>query len=418
RLAADPGVREVIVAPGNPGMVDVAEVRGDVPLDDHGAIVALARASRSELVVIGPEAPLAAGLADRLVAASFAAFGPTRAAARLEASKSFCRDVASAAGVPIPDGASFVDAGAALAFVRQFGAPLVIKADGLAAGKGVTVCATTDRAEAAIGDAMVRGAFGAAGERIVVERALTGREASLIVLTDGESTVALPAARDHKRIGEDDTGPNTGGMGAFSPLADLPHDEAARLVDGFHRPILAELARRGIRFRGALYAGLMLTPDGPSLLECNVRFGDPETQVLLARLETPLAPLLLGAATGSLGETAGHLGLSDGRVRSGSAAVGIVLAAAGYPGRPRTGDAIDLDRDALGGASLFWSGVRAAPGGGLTTDGGRIATVVARGPDVGAAAAAAHAAADAVRFDGRQLRRDIGRVVAFAGPRA
>ncbi|MEO7119230.1 MAG: phosphoribosylamine--glycine ligase [Candidatus Limnocylindrales bacterium] len=399
RLGRDPDVEQVFVGPGNPGMDEVATLLPGLAVADHGAVIDLARAHGVELVVVGPEAPLVAGLADALREAGIAVFGPGREGARLEGSKAFCREVAGAAGVPTADGRAFDDDPAgALAFARSLGASVVIKADGLAGGKGVTVCATLDQAADAI--TTCKRQFGEAGRRIVVERALVGREVSVIALTDGTNTVALPAARDHKRVGDGDTGPNTGGMGALSPVADFPDADAAALVDTFHVPILAELQRRGIEYRGALYAGVMLTADGPYLLECNVRFGDPETQVLMPRLSGALAPLLWAAAAGSL---------APGRLESGDPSVGVVLAASGYPEAPALGTPIGLDRAALGDALLFWSGVALDPERGLVTDGGRVATIVGRGETVDAAAEIAYGALGAVRFDGRHVRRDIGR---------
>jgi len=410
-LSRDPGVAEVIVAPGNSGMKDVATIRPAAASDDRMA--AIAQELEVDLVVVGPEGPLVAGVADHLARRGIPVFGPGRDAARLEGSKAYCRDVAQAAGVPMAVGAAFEDdEEGAIDLSRRLGAPVVIKADGLAGGKGVTVCATLTEAEAAIRACRAR--FGLAARRVVVERALSGREASVIAITDGASLLALPAARDHKRLGDDDTGPNTGGMGVYSPLPDLPDGQAAALMERFHRPILGELARRGIRYHGALYAGLMLTDDGPYLLECNVRFGDPETQALLPRLSTPLAPLLLGASNGRLARVAAAAGLAEGRIPGEGATVGVVLAAAGYPLEPRLGDPI------LGGDSpwavsalTFWSGVRRSQGA-LVTNGGRVATIVGRGASLEEAAAAAYRASDAITFPGRQLRRDIGRVGSFA----
>ncbi len=410
-LSREAGVERVFVAPGNPGMKDVATIRPAAASDDRMA--SIANELEVDLVVVGPEGPLVAGVADHLARGGVAVFGPGRDAARLEGSKAFCRDVARAAGVPMAEGDAFEDdEEGAIAFSRRLGAPVVIKADGLAGGKGVTVCATLAEAESAIRTCRTR--FGLAARRIIVERALSGREASVIAITDGASLLALPAARDHKRLGDDDSGPNTGGMGVYSPLADLSDIDAAALMERIHRPILSELARRGIRYSGALYAGLMLTEDGPHLLECNVRFGDPETQVLLPRIPTALAPLLLGAATGRLARAAAEVGLVDGRIPGYGAAVGVVLASAGYPDRPRLGDPIGVDaRPGADGALTFWSGVRRSEGA-LVTNGGRVATIVGRGDSLDAAAAAAYRATDAITFAGRQMRRDIGRVGSFA----
>jgi phosphoribosylamine---glycine ligase len=401
RLARDPGVARVIVTPGNPGMRDVGTLVG------AGDPVALAQAEGVDLAVIGPEAPLADGLADRFAAAGIAVFGPGAAGAAMEASKAFCREVASAAGVPVAEGAAFeLDEAAATDFARRLGGRVVVKVDGLAAGKGVTVCETFDEAEAAIRTARPR--FGAAAARIVIERAVTGREASVIALTDGTTALAIPPARDHKRLRDGDAGPNTGGMGAYSPLEDLTDAGAATLVERIHRPLLGELARRGIRYSGALYAGLMLTDDGPVLLETNVRFGDPEAQVVLPRLEAPLAPLLAAAAGGRLARAAMEAGLADGRIPAGEAAVGVVLASEGYPEAPSVRRRIAVDAGRIGDALVFWSGVREDPEG-LLTSGGRVATVVGRGATVAAAAVMAYEAADGIRFDGRHVRGDIAR---------
>lgn len=417
RFAGEPGVAEVHVAPGNAGMSDVAVIHTEVAAGDREGITALAEALRSDLVVIGPEAPLAAGLADRLGTAGIAVFGPGRAAAALEVSKGFCRSVAAAAGIPMAEGAGFDRAAEAIDFARRLGEPLVVKADGLAAGKGVTLCPTLERAERAIRAALEDGAFGPAGARIVVERQLSGPEASVMAICDGTAVLALPPARDHKRIGDGGTGPNTGGMGAYSPLPDLADEVAARLVEVFHRPALAEMERRGTPFRGILYAGLILADGGPRLLEFNVRFGDPEAQVVLPRLAVPLAPLLLAAAEGRLVEAIEEA-IPQGAavpVRD-DASVGVVLAAAGYPGAPATGDRIDgLDEARRWGGLVFHGGTRAS-GDGFETAGGRVITVVGMGEDLAAARAAAYEAAGRIGFAGRHFRRDIaGPVPALTG---
>ena len=408
KLSMEPGVNTVFVGPGSDAMADEPRVRrlADVAPLDGGSVVAAARAVAAELAVIGPEAPLAAGVADALQAAGIAVFGPSAAAARIESSKAFCHEIAAAAGVPMARSGAFGSAADAGAFARDLdatGRGVVVKADGLAAGKGVTVCESLEEAEQAIEAA-------AASGRVVVEERLEGREASLIALCDGRDALALPVARDHKRLGDGDTGPNTGGMGAFSPLSDLPDDAADALVARFHVPILAELARRGTPFRGALYAGLMLTADGPVLLECNARFGDPETQVILPRLAVPLGPLLLAAAGGRLLDAARPLGLDGARLPVlPVATVGIVLAAAGYPDAPRPGDPIEgLDRARAAGALVFHGGTTRDEAGDYATAGGRILTVVGRGPDVATAGAEAESAADLVAFLGVQRRHDIG----------
>jgi phosphoribosylamine--glycine ligase len=325
------------------------------------------------------------------------------AAARLESSKSFCRAVADAAGIPMAEGATFDRSDEAIRFARRLGAPVVVKADGLAGGKGVTVCVSADEAEAAIRAAVDEGAFGEAGQRVVVERRLRGREASLMAICDGTMAVALPAARDHKRVGDGDRGPNTGGMGASSPLPDLPDDEAARLVQLFHRPALAEMARRGSPFRGLLYAGLMLTANGPRLLEFNVRFGDPEAEAVLPRLDGALAPLLLAAAQGSLGSAdAPAIRVVP------EATVAVVLAAEGYPASPRTGDRIDGLHEARATGALVFHGGTAERDGWFVTNGGRVLTIVGRGAHTGAARDQAYEAAGRIHFAGMHYRCDIG----------
>jgi phosphoribosylamine--glycine ligase len=398
KLGTEPGVNEVTVGPGSDAIAREPRVRVEPGLDplDPGAVVALARERAVELVVIGPEAPLAAGVADALIAAGIPVFGPTAAAARIESSKAFCREVAAAAGVPMAEGRAFTAAEreAAIDYARRFAdRGVVVKADGLAAGKGVVVCDSIDAAVAAIR---------AIEEPFVVEERLVGPEASVIALADGRTAIALPIARDHKRLGDGDTGPNTGGMGAISPIPDLPDDAADDLVERFHLPVLAELARRGSPFRGALYAGLILTADGPRLLEFNARFGDPETQAILPRLAGPLAPLLLAAARGALGNAVRPALLPG-------AAVGIVLAAAGYPGTAVGGDRIEGIADAVAtGAIVFHSATQATDDGGWLTAGGRVLTVVGRGRDLEAARVSAERAADTIAWPAMQRRHDIG----------
>ncbi len=415
KLAAEPGVNEVVVAPGSAAIGDEPRVRvvpGVDPLDP-GAVVAVARREAAELVVIGPEAPLAAGVADALVEAGFAVFGPSAAAARIESSKAFCHEVALAAGVRMAQAGAFTDAGEARAFaagLARDGHGVVVKADGLAAGKGVTVCDTGDEADRAIEALGAAAGPFATSPWVVVEARLVGREASLIALCDGRDAVALPLARDHKRLLDGDDGPNTGGMGAYSPLPDLADDRVAALLDAFHRPILAELASRGSPFRGALYAGLMLTDDGPVLLECNARFGDPETQAILPRLAVPLGPILLAAARGDLRSALAGPILDGGRVPTfPGASVAIVLAAAGYPDAPRPDDPIDgLANAAATGALVFHAGTSRDADGIVRTAGGRVLTVVGRGPDLASAQAAATDAADRIHAPGLQRRHDIG----------
>lgn len=406
RLARDPGVGQIHVAPGNPGMTDVATVHPATVVGDLDGLVDLARRLAVGLVVVGPEAPLAAGLADRLSDAGIPVFGPSAAAARLESSKTFCRAVAGAAGIATAEGASFSAAGPAMAYARSLAAPVVVKADGLAGGKGVTVCQTLGEAEQAIRAALEGGVFGEAGRQVVVERRLAGREASLMAVCDGVRAIALPPARDHKRVADGDHGSNTGGMGAFSPLGDLTDDQAGGLLNEFHRPAMAEMARRGHPFRGLLYAGLMLTDEGPRLLEFNVRFGDPEAQAVLPRLEWSLAATLLAAAQGRLDaeDATAH---ESGAVAA-PAAVAVVLAARGYPGPARIGDEIEGIADARAVGGLVFHGATTTGEGRFLTGGGRVLTVVGRGSDVRAARDQAYDAAGRVRFPGMHYRSDIG----------
>jgi len=412
KLAAEPGVNEIVVAPGSAAIGREPRVRSVAGVDpgDPAAVVELARQTAAELVVVGPEAPLAAGVVDALAEAGVPAFGPTRAAARLETSKAFCHEIAAAAGVRMARARAFGggERDAAAAFARALaadGAGIVLKADGLAGGKGVIVTEALDQALDLV-PSFVDGR--PAGEpALVIEERLAGREASVIAVCDGAHATALPAARDHKRLCDGDHGPNTGGMGAYSPLPDLDDEAVEAVLATVHRPVLAEMARRGSPFRGFLYAGLILTEAGPALLECNVRLGDPEAQVVLPRLAAPLGALLLAAARGRLPEAMpARLPALPG------AAVGIVLAAEGYPGRPRRGEPIEgLDEAERAGALVFHAGTVGRPGGGYGTSGGRVLSVVGRGPDLPAARAVAERAADAIRWDGLQRRRDIARDV-------
>jgi phosphoribosylamine---glycine ligase len=405
KLGSEPGVNEIVVAPGSDAIGREPRVRRAADVDplDPAAVVRLARERAVELVVVGPEAPLAAGVADALGEARIPVFGPSAAAARIETSKSFCHEVAEAAGVAMARSASFDDPASAADHARgeaaRGGGGVVVKADGLAAGKGVVVAAGADEAVDAI-DRL----FEAGSGRVVIEERLYGREASVIAMSDGQgAVVAFPAARDHKRLLDGDHGPNTGGMGAYTPLPDLTEYALEPILDRVHRPILAELRRRGTPFVGFLYAGLILTDDGPRLLECNARLGDPEAQVLLPQLAVPLGPLLLAAARGSLPNAWGS------KIPTlGGSTVGIVLASAGYPETTASPERIEgLEAALETGALVFHAGTRAV-GEGWETAGGRVLTVVARGPDLPTASAAAQQAADQVFWPGIQRRRDIG----------
>jgi phosphoribosylamine--glycine ligase len=415
KLSSEPGVNEVYLFNGNDGMADLPRVSHVVGEDS----MTTARRLAIELVVIGPEAHLANGMADELMAAGVPTFGPTKAAARIESSKAFCREVADAAGVPMARGRFFNRSDEAIAFAHDLvDAPgstgVVIKEDGLAAGKGVTVCDTGAEAEEA-----VRNAFGHRAS-VVIEERLTGREASVIALCDGRDAVALPAARDHKRLRDGDEGPNTGGMGAYSPLPDLPDETLEQIVDRFHRPVLSELARRGTPFRGALYAGLMLTGDGPRLLEFNARFGDPETQVIVPRLAVALGPLLLAGARGTLLDACRRLGIAGRTVPVlPQATVGIVLAGREYPNGRDVGSPIDgIEAARADGALVFHAGTRRADAGAWETNGGRILTVVGRGRDLGDARSLAESAADRISWPGVQRRHDIAADFVPVGVRA
>lgn len=389
----------VFAAPGNPGIAADADVR-DIPVSDHAGLVALAADEGVDLVVVGPEAPLVAGLADALRAAGITVLGPSREAAQLEGSKAFAKEVMIAAGVPTGRSQTVRSVEEGMAAVAEFGLPVAVKADGLAAGKGVVIAQSADEARAAL-DAMIdEGVFGDAGRTVLVEEGLIGPEVSLLAISDGTAVARFPAARDYKPIGEGNTGPNTGGMGSVSPVPDIPDHLADQLVNEVHRPVIAEMARRGIPFSGVLYAGLMMTPGGPRVLEFNVRFGDPETQALLPRVTGDLGEVLLAAAAG---------GLDDAPVSvAPSASVAVVQAAANYPGDPRTGDRITGVAEAQAtGAEVFQAGTALDADGALVTAGGRVLAVQARGDNVEQARQRAYAAASLIHFDGMQMRRDI-----------
>jgi phosphoribosylamine---glycine ligase len=392
---------QITCAPGNGGTVSFA-TNVAVAADDPQAIVHLARDAHAGLVVIGPDAALAAGVADACREARIAVFGPSAAAARIESSKSFAKQLMDTAGIPTARWfAGGADDRAALhGFIDDLQGRCVVKADGLALGKGVIVCDDTAQARAAVAACLDERRFGSAGNRVLIEERLSGPEVSVQALVDGSSIRVLPAARDYKRIGDGDTGPNTGGMGAVSPPPALSADMLSGIERDVLRPCVDALAAAGTPFSGCLYAGLMLTADGPRVLEFNARFGDPETQVVLPVIEEDVLELLTACAVG---------GLVPGTVRRGSdgCAAGIVLAATGYPGTPRRGDVISglntLDPDIL----AFHAGTRRS-GDRLLTDGGRVITLVARGGSVDAARQRAYRAVTSVHFDGMQHRDDIG----------
>jgi len=389
-LASDGDVTSLHAAPGNPGIGQLAESHAVNP-SDADEVTALAAKINSDLVVVGPEAPLMAGVADALSAAGFACFGPSRAAAMIEGSKSFAKEVMRAAGIPTAIARTCETKSEAVAALDEFGPPYVVKADGLAAGKGVVV--TTDRAAAI--------AHAAACGRVVIEEYLTGPEVSVFALADGERAIPLLPAQDYKRAGDGDTGPNTGGMGAYAPLPWAPPDLAARVISEVIEPAIGELRRRGAPFHGLLYAGLALTEAGVKVIEFNARFGDPETQVILDRLATPLAGLLGAAAAGDL------ISASQPRWRQG-AAVTVVIASAGYPAKPLIGQEIQNLHQAerIPGAYLLHAGTTLR-GATLTSSGGRVLNVVGSGQDLAQARSAAYSAAALVELPGGWYRTDI-----------
>jgi phosphoribosylamine---glycine ligase len=380
KLAQSPRLEALHAAPGNPGIARLGQCH-PVRAEDAEGLLGLCRELAIDLAVVGPETPLVAGLADTLRHAGVAVFGPSQEAARIEGSKAFAKDVLEASGVPTA---------ARLSVARP---PCVVKADGLAAGKGVFVCRTQEELDRGLR------AAAALGDEVVIEELLEGEEVSLFVLTDGREALPLAPAQDFKRVGDGDTGPNTGGMGAYSPVPGVGEPEVEELVDTIHRPVLAELARRGTPFAGLLYAGLMLTDDGPRVLEFNCRFGDPETQSILPRLEGDLLAALSGAALGAL-ETE--------LVAGKSAAITVVLAGADYPEQGDSGTPIEgVDEAEAAGALVFHAGT-ARRGGTLLTNGGRILNVTASGDDLVAARTAAYEAIERISFAGMRFRRDIG----------
>jgi phosphoribosylamine--glycine ligase len=400
-IAASPLLTRLWCAPGNFGIAQAADCVS-IGAMDFPALVAFAQDNEVDLVVPGPEAPLVAGIADAMEEASIPCIGPSRAAARLEGSKRFAKELCDAAGIPTAQWESFDDIEVARAFVRRRGAPLVVKADGLAAGKGVVVATTEHEALAAVEAMMQQRAFGEAGTSVVIEECLTGQEVSLFALCDGETALSLGAAQDHKRVGEGETGPNTGGMGAYSPTPSFPPALEQAAMDGIIRPALAELVRRGTPFRGILYAGLMLTADGVKLIEFNVRFGDPECQALLPRLMSDLLPALQAAYDGELGSF-------DLRWQE-VASIAVVMAARGYPQAPERGSEIrGLDRAAtVPGVQIFHAGTDTDSAGRLRAAGGRVLNVCATGPNLRAARDTAYAAIRLIEWPEGFCRQDIG----------
>ncbi|QQS14119.1 MAG: phosphoribosylamine--glycine ligase [Rhodospirillales bacterium] len=403
-ISASPLCDKLFCAPGNAGIAGVAECVA-IGIDDIARIVEFARREGVDFVVVGPEAPLVAGLADRLTEAGIAVFGPSAAAARLEGSKGFTKDLCRKYGIPTAGYERFTDATAAKAYIHRQGnvwkaQPIVVKADGLAAGKGVIIAADAAEACAAVDDMLGGGRFGAAGASVVVEEFMTGEEASFFVLVDGAHILPLVAAQDHKRVGDGDTGPNTGGMGAYSPAPCVTPEVEARVLDEIIRPTVRAMAAEGAPYRGVLFAGVMLTPSGPKLIEYNCRFGDPECQVLMTRLKSDIVPALLATAEGGLD----HLDLRW----HDDTALTVVMAARGYPEAPLKGTEIrGLEAaGAVGGAMVFHAGTR-RDGDRILADGGRVLNVTAMAPTVEEARRRAYAAVDRIDWPEGFCRRDI-----------
>ena len=399
KIAASPLADRVYCAPGNAGIAREAECAA-LDCADHGAIIAFCRAKAIDFVVVGPEAPLVAGLVDDLEAAGIKTFGPTKAAARLEGSKGFTKDLCRANNIPTAAYARFDAAAPAKQYLRRMAAPIVVKADGLAAGKGVVVAATTDEAEAAV-DMMFAGALGAAGRAIIIEELLAGEEASFFVLSDGENAVPLATAQDHKRAFDGDGGPNTGGMGAVSPAAVMTPALERRALDEIVLPTLSAMKAMGAPYKGVLYAGLMITGEGPKLIEYNVRFGDPECQVLMLRLMSDLVPALIAARDGMLKNFALRW--------FPEVALTVVMAAKGYPGDYTKGSVIGGlgEAEKIDGVEVFHAGTR-KENGSILANGGRVLDVTAGGKTFAEARARAYAAVDKIVWPEGFCRRDIG----------
>lgn len=399
KISASPLCDMLFIAPGNPG---TAHCGVNVAMDvaNHGDVIAFCASHDVGLVVVGPEGPLVAGLVDDLTAAGIKAFGPGKAAARLEGSKAFTKELCLEAGIPTADYARFDALEPALAHVYAHGAPIVIKADGLAAGKGVVVAQSLEEAEEAL-EMMFAGGLGQAGAEVVIEECMVGEEVSFFALCDGKTALPLASAQDHKRVGEGDTGPNTGGMGAYSPAPVMTATLQDEVMATIIRPTLAAMARRGTPFIGILFAGLMITDEGPRLIEYNTRFGDPECEVLMPRMKSDLVAALLAACDGLLANI-------DVRWWD-DAALTVVMCGRGYPGTPEKGAVIEgIDTaEALDGVLVFHAGT-AEQGGVVTANGGRVLNLVGLGPTVAAARAKAYAAVDAITWDGGFCRRDIG----------
>jgi len=405
KIAQSPRLTRLVAAPGNPGIGQHAECVA-VSVDDHAAVVALAEKERPDLVVVGPEVPLVAGLADRLTERGFAVFGPSERAAAIEGSKAFSKALMARHGIPTARFGTFDDAARARRFCRELGAPLVVKTDGLAAGKGAIVCASLAEADEAIALCVERRGFGASGATVVIEEFLVGEEVSFFALVSSRSATALAAAQDHKTVFDGDRGPNTGGMGTFSPVASFDAAMQSRVMTSIVRPTIAALADEGAPYSGVLFVQLMLTAEGPKIIEFNCRFGDPECQAILAPMDADLLPMLSAVATGApvpLVAAPPH------------AAVCVTLASGGYPGSYQTGAPISGvdDAETLPGVRVFHAGT-AWRDGRLVTAGGRVLGVTAVADDLPGAIERAYAAVSRIGFEGMHFRRDIGRRKAVA----
>ncbi|EJK78200.1 phosphoribosylamine--glycine ligase [Agrobacterium sp. SHOUNA12C] len=397
KLAQSPLMTEFYAAPGNPGIAEYATLAA-LDIEDHGAVVAFCKEKAIDFVVVGPEAPLVAGIADALRAAGIAVFGPSTAAAQLEGSKGFTKDICARYNIPTGAYQRFNNAPKAKVYIREQGAPIVVKADGLAAGKGVTVAMTVDEALAAVDDCF-EGAFGEAGAEVVIEAYLDGEEASFFCLSDGKHALALATAQDHKRVGDGDTGPNTGGMGAYSPAPVMTAEMVERTMKEIIEPTMRGMAESGYPFSGVFFAGLMITAKGPELIEYNVRFGDPECQVLMMRLKSDLLPLLLACANGTLDQVDAEW--------SDDVALSVVMASKGYPGSYAKNTPIAALPADSEGAKVFHAGT-ALKDGALVATGGRVLNVTATGRTVSEAQKRAYALASKVEWENGFNRSDIG----------
>ena len=399
RLARSPKVQQVYVAPGNGGTASAPELK-NVPITNLAELREWAQAEKIGLTVVGPEQPLAAGVVDDFRAHGLRIFGPTKAAAQLESSKAFSKDFMQRHGIPTAQYQTFADAEAAHAYIREKGAPIVIKADGLAAGKGVIVAMNEDEAHAAVDDMLLGNKMGDAGARVVIEDFLHGEEASFIVMADGDNVLPMATSQDHKRLLDNDQGPNTGGMGAYSPAPVVTPEVYRRTMDEIILPTVRGMAADGCEFTGFLYAGLMIDENGaPRTIEFNCRFGDPETQPVMSRLDSDFAALVQAGIEGRLNEVSAEW--------KPQTAVGVVLAAAGYPDNPRKRDIIEGIDEANETGKVFHAGTAFAEGGRTATNGGRVLCVVGLGDSVEEAQQTAYRAVEKIRFEGMQYRKDI-----------